>query len=508
MPCKTPDVTLIPPDLAVLTTDEMYAADRAAIARGIDGHSLMTNAGWQVAAAIRRRYRPARVLVLAGPGNNGGDGFVVARLLAARGWPVRVASLAPVGVLSGDAARAASDWRGPVVPFEERQLANTGLVVDALFGAGLTRPVAGKAADMLAAVAARSIPVVAVDVPSGVDGNTGTISGLAIQAELTVTFFRRKPGHLLLPGRDLCGELVVADIGIPSRVLDGIAAKTGLNAPGLWRSLLPRPTADSHKFTRGHAVVLGGAEMTGAARLAAAAARRVGTGLVSIAAPAAALGTYRAGDAGLLVEPLADDFSDHLADRRRTAAILGPGAGRSGLLARQVLAALGGERPLVVDADALSVFAGGPGALFRAVRDATGSVVATPHAGEFERLFGPIGTDRLGAARRAAGESHMTVVLKGSDTVIASPDGRAAITADAPATLATAGSGDVLAGLIGGLLAQGMPAFEAAAAATCIHGRAADLYGNVLIAEDLVSMISPVLTEFTSPDARSPNGGG
>ncbi|HEY4251637.1 MAG TPA: NAD(P)H-hydrate epimerase, partial [Roseomonas sp.] len=297
--------------LSLLTPAEMGAADAAAIAGGIAGPMLMEAAGRAVARAAMRRFRPVPTLVLAGPGNNGGDGYVVARLLEQAGWDVAVA---PLGAPreGSDAALAAARWRGPLVRVEAGRVARAGLVIDAIFGAGLTRDVDGEAA---AALRAAQAPILAVDVPSGVDGATGQVRGYAPQAALTVTFFRRKPGHLLLPGRELCGALVCAEIGLPAAVLAGIAPRCFANAPGLWR--LPAARAEDHKYQRGHVTVAAGATMTGAARLAAAAARRAGAGLVSLMAPdAATAAILRCGDPGIMVTGEAP--ADLLADARRS----------------------------------------------------------------------------------------------------------------------------------------------------------------------------------------------
>ncbi|HTR17536.1 MAG TPA: NAD(P)H-hydrate dehydratase [Acetobacteraceae bacterium] len=452
--------------LELLTPEEMGRADRLAATLGIPGPVLMDNAGRAITRAVLARVRPCRTLVLCGPGNNGGDGYVAARLLAQQGWPVTVAVLAPPRTGS-DAALAAARWHGPMAPFAPAEAARAGLVIDAVFGAGLSRAVDGVVAETLAA--ARR--VIAVDVPSGLDGATGAVRGYAPRAEATVTFFRRKPGHMLLPGRTLCGETLVADIGIPAAVLEQIAPRCRVNGPGLWR--LPALTPESHKYSRGTVTICGGATMTGAARLAATAARHGGAGLVTIAAERGA-DIYRAGEPGVIVTdaPLAEA----LLNEKRLVWVCGPGLGLAE--ARRVLPQLlAAGRQVVVDADALTAHAGEIAAL-------RGAAVLTPHAGEFARVFGPTGTDRLAATRDAAARSGSVVLLKGSDTIIAAPDGRAAINA-APPWLATAGSGDVLAGLIASLLAQGLLPFEAAAAAAWLHGKAAELAGPGLIAEDL-----------------------
>lgn len=482
----------------LLTTDEMYAADQAAAAAGIPGPILMENAGWQVARAIRQRFAPRHVVVLCGPGNNGGDGFVAARYLRDWGWPVRLALLGEVGQLKGDAALMAARWHGRVEPLTTDLLARRPLVIDALFGAGLARPLEGPARAMVEALNAGDHDVVAVDVPSGLDGNTGLVQGAAPQARLTVTFFRPKLGHALVPGRLLCGELVVAEIGIPAAVLDGIAPKTSVNAPALWRVAFPRPRPEGHKYDRGHLLVAGGATMTGAARLVARAARRAGAGLATIVAPEAALAVYRGDDPGTIVQPR-EEWNALLADKRRNAAVIGPGLGVGVDTARLVLTALAAGKACVLDADALTSFAGDGPALWTM----PGTKILTPHDGEYARLFAHKG-DRLTRARAAARESGAVVLLKGPDTAIAAPDGRAAITVDAPPSLATGGSGDVLAGMIGGLLAQGMDAYSAACAGAWLHGAAARAHGAGLIAEDLIDALPAVLAALAEGNISEP----
>jgi len=476
----------------LLTVEEMYRADAAAIAGGVSGLSLMEAAGMAIARAIRGRWRPRLVAVLCGPGNNGGDGFVVARLLSARGWPVRLALMGSVDSLKGDAAVNAKRWTGGIRPFDTDILDGEPLVVDAIFGAGLVRPVEGAAAALIEAINDRGLDCVGVDVPSGVHGNSGAILGMAPACALTVTFFRAKPGHLLLPGRDLCGALTVADIGIPESVLPDIAPRTFRNEPSLWSASFPWPRAESHKYTRGHAVVLGGAQMTGAARLAALAARRVGAGLLTVAAPPEAWAVYAGDQLGTLVAEASDPaaFAALIADERRNAVLVGPGAGVTAETRACVLASLEAGKSCVLDADALSVFADGPETLFASVRS---PVVLTPHEGEFARLFGGHGGGKLERARAATEASGAVLLLKGADTVVAAPDGRAAIATNAPPDLATAGAGDVLAGLVLGLLAQGTPAFDAACAAVWLHGETAAGFGPGLIAEDLVDGLPHVL---------------
>jgi NAD(P)H-hydrate epimerase len=483
----------------------MGEADRLTIAGGIPGIVLMENAGLAVADAVARRWPKRKLLVLCGPGNNGGDGFVAARILAERGWSVRLGLLGAREALKGDAAAAASRWTGPVEPLALTAIGDAELILDAIFGAGLARPVEGAAAEVIAAIDAARLPVVAVDVPSGVHGASGTVLGIAPKAALTVTFFRRKPGHLLLPGREHCGETLVAPIGIPDAVLSKVEPEVAANHPDWWRDDFPWPLPESHKYTRGHVLVAGGAVMTGAARLGARAAARLGAGLVTVAAPEPAFPIYAAALTGIIVQPAGslDALRALLADTRRNAALIGPGAGLGQETRDKVLAILATEKRTVLDADALTSFADNAEVLFGAIRS---PCVLTPHEGEFARLFASVidgSGSKLERAGRAARLSGAVMLLKGNDTVIAAPDGRAAINPGAPPELATAGSGDVLAGMVVGLLAQGMPGFEAAAAAVWLHADAARRFGSGLIADDLIDGLRAALRALKA-GARTP----
>ncbi len=467
----------------------MYEADRLTVAAGTPGVALMESAGASVAREIMQRWSPRRTVVLCGPGNNGGDGFVVARHLVAAGWDVRLGLLGSLDDLKGDAAHHAQLWSGTVDPMTTDVLADAELVVDAIFGAGLTRSLDDRVRDVLAA-AARAAPIVAIDLPSGIMGDTGDAQG-AVAAALTVTFFRKKPAHLLLPGRLLCGEVVVTDIGTPPSVQEILAPETFENDPALWHGALPRPQDGGHKYTRGHALIWGGYPMTGAARMAGRAAARIGSGLTTIAVPETALTVYASALTSIMVQPVTEsgNIEDLLADTRLSAFLIGPGAGVGAETKAKALAMLGTGRATVLDADALTSFQDDPSALFDAI---SGPCVLTPHDGEFSRLFNTEG-DKLLRARAAARRSGAVIVLKGADTVIAAPDGRTIINANGPPTLATAGSGDVLSGFILGLLAQGMEPFLAASAAVWLHGAAAQTFGPGLIAEDLPDLLPGVL---------------
>ena len=479
----------------LLSVEQMSQADQLAIDGGTPGLALMERAGKAVADHAARLAGDRPIVVLSGPGNNGGDGYVAARHLHERGYRVRIAALGDPEDLVGDALASYKRWDGVVEPLWPVTLEENCIVIDALFGAGLTRNIEGPIANVLNAARDLGLPSIAVDLPSGLNGNTGQILGTALPATETVTFFRKKPGHLLYPGRGLCGEITVVDIGIPETVLDVIKPNVAENTPSLWvESVFGKQAATDHKYDRGHVVVAGSADMPGAARLAARAARRTGAGLVTLSVPDDARGVYLAGDPGNIVEARID-FTDTLRDPRRNAVVLGPGLGVSDETKSIVLSALvGGTRAVVLDADALNVFADNPADLFDAIQ---GPTVLTPHEGEFKRLFNAKG-DKLTRAMAAASQSGAVVILKGADTVIAAPDGRTAINANAPRWLGTAGAGDVLAGMIGGLLATGAPTFEAACAAVWCHGEAGKYIGPGLIAEDVAEELPRVFFEVFS----------
>jgi hydroxyethylthiazole kinase-like uncharacterized protein yjeF len=485
--------------IELLTPAEMGEADRLAIAGGIAGIDLMENAGRAVADLVTARH-PQRepVVVLAGPGNNGGDGFVAARLLLERGHKVRLLLAGEANTLKGDAARAAGRFSGPVEPASPAAMTGASVIIDALFGAGLDRPVEGKARALIEAANALPAKIHAVDLPSGIDGASGEVQGAAIRAAETVTFFRRKPGHLLLPGRLHCGVVHVAEIGIPAQALKEIKPRAFVNVPELWGRQLPAPRIDGHKYSRGHAVVVsGGISSTGAARLAARGALRAGAGLVTLASPRSALAVNAAASLAVMVRPVdgPEELRAFMSDRRHNALVLGPGGGVGSEMRELVLAALAGTCAVVLDADALTSFSDDPHQLMKAIRSRSeGATILTPHMGEFSRVFLALpevsrAGSKLAKARLAAAQAGAIMLLKGPDTVVASPDGRAAIAENAPPWLATAGAGDVLAGFVAGLLAQGMPAFEAAAAAVWLHGEAGNAAGAGLISEDLPEML-------------------
>lgn len=486
----------------LLTPEQMAQADAFAIKSGTPGYALMKRAGAEVARAAMARWPNARRIVLvAGGGNNGGDAYVAANAFLAAGLDVTVLAAADPEKLTEDAALAFRDCRAPVKAFDASVLTDADMIVDGLFGAGLSRAVEGRMADVIKAMNESAAPVLAIDLPSGIDGASGQVRGAAVQAEATVTFFRKKPGHLLMPGRTHCGDVECADIGIAEDALDGLSVTLFENSPSLWMERFPRHEPGGHKYTRGHALVLSGPRhATGASRLAAQACLRAGAGLVSLGGDDATLTEHAAHLTAIMLRPVhsAPDVSQILDDGRFKTVIYGPGAGLSEATADKTLEALGSGAACVLDADALTVFQEKPGRLFDAIAGRSAPVVLTPHEGECKRLFPDLAgqPNKLERAGAASSRSAAVIVLKGADTVIAAPDGRAAINANAPPWLGTAGSGDVLAGVIGGLLSQGMTGYDAACAGVWLHGEAGREAGPAMTADDLDGALKTVLGAF------------
>lgn len=485
---------------AILTVAEMTAADRAAIAAGTPGTVLMERAGSGVADAIRARVQKCPVAVLCGPGANGGDGFVVARKLKDAGWPVRLSLQGDQARLKGDAAEAARLWTGEIEPWGVEVLSEAEVVVDALFGAGLSKPLAAEVAEVLQTAEAARLPIVAIDLPSGLPGDHALPLGYAPHCALTVTFHRKKPAHVLEPGRSLCGEVVVVDIGLGEPDHGPLFE----NGPDLWLDRFSWPEPEAHKHARGSLLVVSGhVHSTGAARLAARAGLRIGAGLSTVLSPPDALMVNAVALEAVMVRPFRNPGELADAAARAQAVVIGPAAGVDAATEANVLALAGTDAALVLDADALSVFQDAPERLFRALDEQD---VLTPHPGEFRRIFPGLlegARERITAARQAAERAGAVVLLKGPDTVIAHPDGRAAVTANGSPFLATAGSGDVLAGFIGGLKAQGMDAFDAACAGAWIHAQAGADFGPGLISEDLPDLACHVLQRLWDGEGLS-----
>jgi len=475
----------------ILTPQQMGLADKYTIEGGVPGIDLMNSAGAAVAHCALKLFREARhVLVVCGIGNNGGDGLVAARILVKSGLRVNIVFVGEQNRLRGDAALAFQALPPAINIIPDVAPDQYDLLIDAIFGAGLDRNVARSAAETIDAINASDTPVIAVDLPSGIDGATGQVRGTAVNADATVTFFRKNPGHILLPGRIHCGEAILHQIGIRSQILEktGIAAR--LNRAALWQDQLPRLAHDGHKYTRGSALVISGPlPMSGASRLVASAALRVGAGLVTIACAGDVMAAHAAQLTSIMLSQAdsADDIRAVLTDSRINCVVMGPGMPPDKQTRACVTAVLAAHRKTVLDAGALAVFDTDSDSLFSQIRKNPEPVVLTPHEGEFQRLFKDQrrSASKIERAIQAAKLSGATMVLKGPDTVVATPDGAACIADNAPPWLATAGSGDVLAGSIGGLLAQGMPAYEAAAAAVWINGDAAARLGPPLVSSDM-----------------------
>ena len=474
--------------------DAVAKIDAACIQSGISGYGLMTAAGQAVSACALKRYPDARrYVILAGPGNNGGDAYITARAIQDSGAEVILYSLKPGAPSGADASRAFAEHGMAPEPLEAYTPVAGDVVIDGVFGAGLGRDVPPALATLIDKVAKAHIPVIAIDLPSGIDGRSGKIRGAAFRADVTITFMALKPGMLLLPGREHCGNVEIADIGIPQRYIRAHKSDVVINGPGVWKAFAAGYDAAAHKYSRGALIVFsGGGSHTGAARLSAEAGLRAGAGLVTIAAPEDAMAENAAHLTAVMLRRIDDTVAlkEWLSDRRLGTFVLGPGFG-IGEKARDFARMLG-DRKLVLDADGITSFKDDPSALFDAFAGEP-RLVLTPHEGEFIRMFPDIAENetlsKIDKALAAAKRANAAVIYKGSDTVVASPDGHAAINANAPATLATAGSGDVLAGICGALLAQGYPAYEAACAAVWHHGEAASRAGAGLTAEILASHV-------------------
>ena len=469
----------------ILTPQEMLAAEQAVINSGTNRFTLMQRAGEAVAEFVHAHWPDGHIQVLCGPGGNGGDGFIAAAKLAKLWRKVDVYCTHPVSELTGDTAEAARQWEGPVHKLEEALNTEPELVIDALFGAGLKRPLEGPAA-MLALRGGR---IISVDVPSGIDGYTAKPLGPAFQAEATITFAALRPAHVLLPGSAFSGAVMVADIGVP------VQTRLAENSPALWHSQMPQPGFGVHKYQRGHLkVVSGGPWNTGAARLTARAGLRAGAGLVTMLSPPEAAGVHAAHLTAIMLAPFqaADDLSAYAA--RATAMVIGPAAGLTEATKHNVEALLKSPARVLLDADALTVFGDNPEALFKLLRPTD---ILTPHEGEFSRLFGDLlasSDNKVEATRAAAAKAGCVVLLKGADTVIAQPDGNALVNTHATRWLATAGSGDVLAGIIAGFMAQGVDTFVSAAIGCWLHGEAGRRVGAGLIAEDIEKQLPIILS--------------
>ncbi len=486
----------------LLTVAGSKALDDWAVASGDPLYNYMERAGKAVADAvfdysdIPQNY-PDEICVLCGPGNNGGDGYVAARYLKDRGYNVFV--MAPEPPTTDEASKASSLWLGETIPFKRERLEDVSIVVDALFGIGLSRPIEGVYADAIRAANGADVFRLAVDVASGLDADAGVPVGeVCFSADATITFTRAKPGQYLAPGRFISGgtdHIKVADIGFPEALVHEHASEVFENDISLWGHTFPFAGPSYHKYDRGHLLVLGGREPAlGASRLASLAGLRIGAGLVTLAAPSETYTVQASSLTDIMVRKVDSHFGfiGILADQRINTTLIGPGSGIGEKTAELALECLKKGKRLTLDADGLSSMAG---RLQQLDAFPKREAVFTPHDGEFRRLFPDIDLagNRLAAAQTAAKRAGVTIILKGVSTIVASPDGKSAINTCAPAWLSVGGTGDVLAGIVAGLLAQGMPVFEASCAAVWLHSRAAMKAGRGLIASDLLETLVDVL---------------
>lgn len=498
----------------LFSLNEMQRADALAIQSGISGLSLMEQAGNRVACKIEQICEgPSRLCILAGPGNNGGDAFVVARLLSRRAYKIDTFMFClkdmQKSCKESDAKKMQEKWvkeGGKLHSIEDlnalkESIDGSALIIDGIFGAGLSRNIEGPLIEIIERFNQANTPVLAIDVPTGMNGNTGQIMGAAIKADYTVSFHAPKQGHKLYPGKDICGKLYIENIGISERVTQNIAPKQYENTPELWKACLKPRSAQSHKYNYGAVLVVAGDHtMRGASVLSSNAAIKAGAGLVTLALNKEEEGTVHPQSFAAIMHNVIPETSDEkawvelFAEKKITGALIGPGTSPSEETRQKCLALLKQNSRVLLDAGALTAFKGHRDALIEAIKarkETEPKVILTPHEGEFKKLFPAFDlSDKVNAAREAARETQAIILIKGADTVIASPDGRVIINTNAPPTLATAGTGDVLAGIITALASnKDNPTFEAAAAGVYIHAECANQISSELVADDLIGQI-------------------
>lgn len=472
---------------AVLPTVKIQELERQVIEGGSSVVELMDRAASGIVEEILSHFTVRPTLILCGPGNNGGDAYAVALKLIEKGWPVEAMDI--VGSSSEAAQHYKRLYKKPFLPFSTHDLDHFDLLIDGIFGIGLKRELPQEIQAFIHNVNVRRIPVVSIDMPTGVDSDTGDVRGASLHAKLTITFNYRKPAHLLYPGKLSCGDVILKDIGLGQSPNPNIL----VNHPELWFDDFPIPNPLDHKYHRGHALLLGGEEYTGATQLASLAARRAGAGLVSIACSEKTHSIYALSAPGTLTKIVRDSkgWVEVLKDVRKNAFLLGPGLEPTAVARERVLAALATKRPVILDAGALNAFAPeNIKTLFSACHD---QVIFTPHEGEFKEIFGSLGGSKIERTLQAARQSGAMIYLKGADSVIASPAGQILLQENAPPWLATAGTGDVLAGMILGFLAQGVKPLQACGVASWVHGESAQQAGFGMIAEDLLDHLQEAL---------------
>ncbi|MDX1950377.1 MAG: NAD(P)H-hydrate dehydratase [Rickettsiales bacterium] len=499
----------------IFSAENTKKADSEAERFGISNFTLMCNAGEKSADLVDKildyKKKGDAVYILCGVGNNGGDGYITARILKERGYDIRLSNigdLRKVSELTLQAMDFAVSSGIEIEEFDEDYLEQADLIIDAIFGIGLKRDITGDIAEIIEKInyaknsQKNKFLVFSLDVPSGVCSNTGEVRNIAIQADYTISYQTPKIGCYLLPAKNYVGKIEVADIGIPDEAFSEIYNPYFINSTDLWLDKFPFPKLESHKYHKGHIVIDGGEEdFTGASRMASIASMRVGAGLATICADEKSLPIYATSMLSVMVKRLKEieDLEKYIKLKKVNSAVLGCGSGFDILAPLRVYHCLEEKLACVIDADVFSIFQEKPKEFIKALKKNKKSVL-TPHEGEFKRVFNVDGS-KIERASKAAKLCDNVIVLKGNDTIIASPDGRIAVNNNAPTWLATAGSGDVLAGIIGGLLAQNMPSFEAACAGVWIHSECANILGQGLISEDLIDAI-PLVLQSLSQDEK------
>jgi len=483
---------------AILSCKHHRDLDKKTIKKFLPGYKLMENAGGEIFKIIKKKFKKKnKIKILCGPGNNGGDGFVVAKLLKENGYlNVDLFSLLAKKELKGDAKLAANNFNGKLKSFSNFKVSSDDLIIDGLFGSGLKKNISGNLKRIIEKINLKKPYCISIDIPSGINGDTGEIQGIAIQSKDTITFTRRKPGHLLTPGKEYCGNLITVDIGINLKNL-GFKPKIFENHPDNWKNNFPWPNQKSHKYTRGYSLIICGEKMTGASRLAARGAARIGCGLICLGVPRKAFNIYATENPIALIEKVEDekDLNALFKDKRINTILIGPGLGISHKKLKLILKTVKEKgRTIVLDADALK------NNFKKIVSKNKTRIVITPHQGEFSQVLKSLKIkntkNKFLSANGFVKKTKINLILKGNITIISSQDGRISINTNTSPFLATGGSGDVLAGMITGLIAQKMDIFNACCAAVWIHGEIGKLKGPGLIAEDLPEMIPKVLKKI------------
>ena len=494
----------------LFTSETSYKLDDICKSRGLSFSELMENAGKKSSEVIHEVIIPdlknfnGKILVLCGPGNNGGDGMVVAKYLEYQGYDVDVSfPLGKVNQLSKVVLQKFKNLNKDFKKFNHNNIRNYSLVIDAIFGVGLNRKLNKKAVSVFNKINSHSKCIVSLDIASGVDANNGCLLPVALKADYTLTFVAPKVGQYLLPGKENTGKIYVLSIGERFKEIKQATKNNAifLNSPNLWKKNYKWPTLKDHKYKRGHTLVRSGkVSSTGASRLASISALRVGSGAVTLASDKEALIVNASNLTSVMVNVISshDEFLLFAKNRKINSLIIGPGLGQSDTTKELVLKSINSNISLVLDADAMSSFKGSPQDLIHCLkkRRKKNNIILTPHEGEFERVFKYKNLNKIEKTQKASKETNTTILLKGNDSIVSSPKGKVSVSEKSSVFLATAGSGDILAGLCGGLLAQGMKSFEAASAAVWIHNQIGLLSGPGLIADDMEKILLKFLPKI------------